>query len=110
MGEFYMIRKLTVHRGHELGLGAVADSIRRAHYHEAILLNRKSEFSRAGQILSADAGPGVLADEISFALGMAFLRIPHFPEELTPGQRPLVQRTGEAAVLLSGGEYATAPP
>lgn len=97
-------------RGHGLGLGASADSIRRAHYHEAILLNRKSEFSRAGQILSADAGPGVLADEISFALGMAFLRIPHLPEELTPAQRPLVQRIGEAAVLLAGSKYDLALP
>jgi len=97
-------------RGHSLGLGASADSIRRAHYYEAILLNRKSEFSRAAQILSADAGPGVLADETTFALGMSFLHIPHFPEEVAPGQRPLVQRTGEAAVLLAGSGYDVALP
>jgi hypothetical protein len=97
-------------RGHSLGLGASADSIRRAHYHEAILLNRKKEFSRAAQILSGDAGPGVLADETSFALGASFLRIPRFPEEVAPEQRPLVQRTGEAAVLLAGSKYDLALP
>jgi tetratricopeptide (TPR) repeat protein len=97
-------------RGYSLGLGASEDSIRRAHYHEAILLNRKKEFSRAAQILSADAGPGVLADEISFALGVSFLRIPHFPEEVGRAQRPLVQRTGEAAVLLAGSKYDLALP
>jgi len=37
------------------------------------------------------------------------LRIPHFPE-VAPAQRPLVQRTGEAAVLLAGSKYDLALP
>jgi tetratricopeptide (TPR) repeat protein len=97
-------------RGDSLGLGASADSIRSARYHEAILLNRKSEFARAAQILSAEAGSGVLQKEIAFALGMAFLRIPHFPEELLIAQRPLVERTGAAAALLADSKYDLALP
>lgn len=97
-------------RGDELGLGASPDSLRIARYHLAILLNRKSEFGRANRILSAEAGPGALADETAFALGMAFLRIPRLPAEVPEAQRPLVQRTGEAAMLLAGSKYDLALP
>jgi len=101
---------LHLQRGDASGLGASADSIRSAHYHEAILLNRKSEFSRAWQLLSADPGAHVLSEESKFVLGMSFLRIPEFPEEVAPAQRPLVQQTGEAAVLLGGSKYGLALP
>ena len=97
-------------RGEELGLGASPDSLRIARYHLAILLNRKSEFGRANRILSAEAGPGALADEIAFALGIAFLRIPQLPAEVPEAQRPLVQRTGEVAMLLAGSKYDLALP
>jgi tetratricopeptide (TPR) repeat protein len=97
-------------RGDSLGLGASAESIRNARYHQAILLNRKSDFSRASQLLSAEAGSGFLENEIEFALGMAFLRIPRFPEEVLVAQRPCVQRTGEAAMLLAGSKYDLALP
>jgi len=97
-------------RGDSLGLGASAESLRDAHYHEAILLNRKSEFSRAAQMLSAAAGPGFLEKEITFALGMSFLRIPQLPDDLLVARQRLVQRTGEAAVLLAGSKYDLALP
>ena len=97
-------------RGEALGLGASADSIRNAYYHEAILLNRKSEFSRAAQILSGETSSGVLENETRLALGMAFLRIPHLPDEMLIAQRPLMQRTGEAAALLAGSKYDLALP
>lgn len=97
-------------RGDSLGLEASAESLRNAHYHEAILLNWKSEFSRAAQILSAAAGPGFLENEITFALGMSFLRIPQLPDDLLVAREPLVQRTGEAAVLLGGSKYELALP
>jgi tetratricopeptide (TPR) repeat protein len=97
-------------RGNSLGLGASAESVRNAHYHEAILLNRKSEFSRAAQMLSVAAGPGFLEKEITFALGMSFLRIPQLPDDLLVARLRLVQRTGEAAVLLGGSKYDLALP
>jgi tetratricopeptide (TPR) repeat protein len=97
-------------RGDALGLGASPEGLRNAHYHQGILLNRKSEFVRATRILSAEAGPGFLADEISLALGMAFLRIPQLPGELSPAQRPVVERTGEVATLLAGSKYDLALP
>jgi tetratricopeptide (TPR) repeat protein len=97
-------------RGDSLGLKASAESVRNAHYHEAILLNRKSEFSRAAQILSAAAGPGFLEKEITFALGMSFLRIPQWPDDLLVARKPLVQRTGEAAFLLGDSKYDLALP
>lgn len=97
-------------RGDSLGLKASAESVRNAHYHEAILLNRKSEFSRAAQILSAAAGPGFLEKEITFALGMSFLRIPQWPDDLLVARKPLAQRTGEAAFLLGDSKYDLALP
>src|SRR6266404_1746306 len=97
-------------RGNSLGLGASAESVRNAHYHEAILLNLKSEFSRAAQMLSVAAGPGFLEKEITFALGMSFLRMPQLPDDLLVAQRRLVQRTGEAAVLLGASKYDLALP
>jgi tetratricopeptide (TPR) repeat protein len=97
-------------RGDSLGLGASAESVRNAHYHEAILLNRKSEFSRAAKMLSVAAGPGVFEKEITFALGMSFLRIPQLPDDLLVARQRLVQRTGEAAVLLGGSKYDLALP
>jgi tetratricopeptide (TPR) repeat protein len=97
-------------RGDSLGLGASAEALRNARYHLAILLNRKSEFVRASRILSSEAGPGVLADEIAFALGMCFLRMPQLPVEVSPAERALVEGTGQVATLLAGNKYDLALP
>ena len=41
---------------------------------------------------------------------MSFLRIPQLPDDLLVARQRLVQRTGEAAVLLGGSKYDLALP
>jgi tetratricopeptide (TPR) repeat protein len=97
-------------RGQELGLGGSPESVRLAKYHLAILLNRDHQFDRATQVLAPEAGPGSLASEIQFALGMALLRIPLLPDQVEPAKHTLVQTAGETAVLLQGSKYDQAFP
>jgi tetratricopeptide (TPR) repeat protein len=97
-------------RGQELGLGGSPDSVRLAKYHLAVLLNRDHQFDRATQVLAPEAGPGSLASEIQFALGMALLRIPLLPDQVEPAKRTLVQTAGETAALLQDSKYDQAFP
>lgn len=97
-------------RGQELGLGGRPESVRLAKYHLAVLLNRDHQFDRATQVLAPEAGPGSLASEIQFALGMALLRMPLLPAQVEPPKRALVQTAGETAALLQESKYDQAFP
>jgi predicted Zn-dependent protease len=97
-------------RGQELGLGGSPESVRLAKYRLAVLLNRDRQSDRATQVLAPEAGPGALANEIQFALGMALLRMPLLPEQVEPAKRALVQTAGETSALLQDSKYDQAFP
>jgi tetratricopeptide (TPR) repeat protein len=92
-------------RGQDLGLGGSPESVRLARYRLGILLNRNGQFESAERLLASEADYGSLASEIQFALGLALLRMPLLPEQVSPQKRALVQSAGEIAILLHASKY-----
>ncbi len=97
-------------RGRDLGFSGNLAAVRLSRYHLALLLTRRGEFDRAIDVLIPAIGAGALADEIQFAMGMALLRIPSFPEDAKVEQKPLIERAGEAGELLADSRYDRALP
>jgi tetratricopeptide (TPR) repeat protein len=97
--------RLHLERGSTLGFGGNAAAVKFAKCHLALLLNLDQEFDRATDLLIPEVGPGPLAPEIQFAMGLALLRIPLLPEQVGPEQRVLVNRAGEVATVLSQRHY-----
>jgi tetratricopeptide (TPR) repeat protein len=95
-------------RGRELGFGGSAEAVQLAKYRLGVLLIRNSEFENATDLLAPEAGPGPLAREIQFALGMSLLRISLLPEQVEQSKKPLVQSAGEIAELLQNSKYDAA--
>jgi predicted Zn-dependent protease len=106
----YKNSRIHLERGRTLGFSGNAAAVRIARYHLALLLNLVGDFDRAIDLLIPEVAPGVLAEEIQFAMGIALLRIPALPEQLKPDQLALVRRAGEAATLLSESRYDRAFP
>jgi predicted Zn-dependent protease len=101
---------LHLKKGQVLGFGGDAGGIRIARYHLAVLLNREGEFDPATDLLVPEARPGLLFNEIEFALGLALLRMQVLPGEVEPAKQDLVRTAGKAAVLLSESRYDSAFP
>ena len=97
-------------RGRDLGFSGNLAAVRLSRYHLALLLTRRGDFDRAIDVLIPAIGSGALADEIQFAMGMALLRIPSFPEDAKVEQKPLIERAGEAGELLADSRYDRALP
>jgi tetratricopeptide (TPR) repeat protein len=92
-------------RGQELGMGGSKGSVQLAKCRLGILLNHEAEFGPAAELLAPEAGPGPLAENIQFALGMALLRMSAFPDEVDASKRGLVLSAGEIAGLLQDSKY-----
>jgi tetratricopeptide (TPR) repeat protein len=92
-------------RGRDLGFAGNAAAVQVAQYHLAVLLNRNGDFDRATELLTSETGSGHGDEQIKFALGMALLRIPLFPDELDHSKDSLVRLAGETAALLSESKY-----
>jgi tetratricopeptide (TPR) repeat protein len=101
---------LHLERGRALGFSGNAAAVRVSRYHLAVLEILNGDFDRAIDLLIPEIGPGALAEEIQFAMGIALLRIAALPEQVQPAQRSLVRTAGEAAVLLSQSHYDRALP
>jgi tetratricopeptide (TPR) repeat protein len=92
-------------RGTDLGLTATPDAVRKAKYHLAVLLNRNSEFESAADVLISAVGPSALEQQINLALGIALLRMPVLPDQISPSQASLLRTAGEAASFLAQSKY-----
>jgi tetratricopeptide (TPR) repeat protein len=101
----YRNSRIHLERGRALGFGGNAGAVRVSRYRLALLRNLAGEFDGAIALLIPEAGPGALADEIQFAMGIALLRIPALPDQIDPARRALVRSAGEAATLLSRSYY-----
>jgi tetratricopeptide (TPR) repeat protein len=97
-------------RGQQLGVEAGPQAIALAKYRLAILLNRKSQFEVATDLLGPLAGQAPLAGETQFALGIALLRIPALPDQIDASKHSLVERSGEVTQLLLASKYDQAFP
>jgi tetratricopeptide (TPR) repeat protein len=85
-------------RAQSLGIRDDPEIERVAVYHLGLLLVQSSAFERASVILLSQPGSGANSPQLSFAVGMATLRIPLFPNEVDPSQEALVQATGDAVI------------
>lgn len=106
----YRNARVHLERGYTLGFSGNDAAVRIARYHFALLLNLNGESDRALDLLIPESAPGLLADEIQFAMGLALLRIPVLPEQVEAAQQSLVLSAGEAAMLLSESRYDRAFP
>jgi tetratricopeptide (TPR) repeat protein len=102
--------RVHLEKGQALGFGGSAESVRGARYHLGVLLIRDGEFERAAALLVPQAEGATLAKEIQFALGMALLRIAGLPEDVPASERAVVERAGEASILLYNSKYDLALP
>jgi tetratricopeptide (TPR) repeat protein len=94
---------------HGLSLGA-ANQPRNSHilyYHEALLLTRAGAFDDALQKYGLLARDGVTNPELFVAIGLAGLRTPLFPKDLSASLQDLYQATGAATFhFMAGDEQA----
>lgn len=97
-------------KGASLGLGGAPDSVRLAKYRLALLLIRDSQFDKASSFLVPEAEDNSLAPQIRFALGLALLHKPVFPEAVPANETPVVQSAGEISLLLHNSKYDAAFP
>jgi tetratricopeptide (TPR) repeat protein len=92
-------------RGRDLGLEGNAVAVQFTKYHLAVLLNRKGDFDGATELLTPEITAGPPDEQVTFALGMALLRIPLLPDELDHSKDSVVRLAGETAVFLSESKY-----
>jgi tetratricopeptide (TPR) repeat protein len=92
-------------RGQQFGLSGSPESVQLAKYSLGVLLNNSAQFNSAEQLLMSTAGPGPLASEVRFALGMSLLHMRRLPDQVEALQRELVETTGAIAVLLKDSKY-----
>jgi tetratricopeptide (TPR) repeat protein len=101
---------LHLQKGASLGLGGAPDSVRLAKYRLALLLICNSQFDKASTLLVPEAEGNSLSQQIQFALGLALLHKPVFPEAVPPPDSSLVQSAGEISLLLHNSKYDAAFP
>jgi len=89
-------------RGQELGIGDDPEFSAVVGYHRAILLTRAGQYERALDEIESFIRGGNTGPEIVSALGLAQLRIPRLPSEMTPETRRMVELAGQAPILAHG--------
>ena len=97
-----------IYQARRLGLGDDPQVRRVVLFHEMLLLTRLKQYESALQVLvsvvkDGGAGPAVIA-----AAGVAGLRRPIFPEDLPPGDKDLIERTGRAVCAMAERDRAAA--
>jgi tetratricopeptide (TPR) repeat protein len=74
-------------------------------YHLALLRIRNGEFERASTLLTNTFGKDGNSAQVTFALGLALLRVPLLPDQVDPSKEALI---AEAGTLASGDDHALA--
>jgi tetratricopeptide (TPR) repeat protein len=101
---------LHLQKGAALGLHGSADSVRLAKYRLGLLYIRDSRFEQASTLLVPEAGGNAMSSQIQFALGLALLHKPVFPDVVPASETALVQSAGEVSLLLHNSKYDAAFP
>ena len=91
-----------------LGVGDTGDLGNVARYHAAAMMIRIGEFEQALQTLGEFANAGDDSPRVIEAMGIATLRMPIFPEELTSERRTMVIMAGRASYQMATRNTATA--
>lgn len=77
-------------------------------YHEAMLLTRLGNFEEALKTYSVFAERNLSSPELLVAIGLAGLRIPLLPKDVSADQRELLMAAGEATFQFKHGDDAAA--
>jgi len=77
-------------------------------YHEALLLTHQGNYAAALKIYSFFAKNSVTNPELLTAIGLAGLRMPLLPKEVTQNQQELVSAAGDAAYRFMAGDESAA--
>jgi tetratricopeptide (TPR) repeat protein len=101
---------LHLQKGAALGLHGSADSVRLAKYRLGLLYIRDSRFDQASTLLVPESEGNGLSPQIQFALGLALLHKPVFPDAVLASEIPVVQSAGEISLLLHNSKYDAAFP
>ena len=105
-------RKALVDVEHGISLGAANqprnEQILR--YHEALLLTRLGNYTTALKKYSYFAKNGVSNPELLTAIGLAGLRMPLLPKDVSVEQQELVSAAGDAAYRFLAGDETSAMP
>ena len=88
-----------IQQARHLGIVENPELVRVLRYHESLLLLLRGEFEIAQQNLDAMAFEGMESEGLIMALGLAVLRVPSLPSQVTPSSRDheLIRRAGWAA-------------
>jgi tetratricopeptide (TPR) repeat protein len=104
----YPVALQHIEKGRELGLGGNESLIRVARFHAAILQNRASRFDAATELLVRLAQSQPANPDLVLALGLNLLKRPRLPSELSPQERDLVSKAGQAAYDQATGRHEEA--
>lgn len=77
-------------------------------YHEGLLLTRLGDYAAALKIYSSFAKNSVTNPELLTAIGLAGLRMPLMPKDVSTEQQELVSASGDAAYRFMAGDEASA--
>ncbi len=86
-------------KARQLGLDQIPEFSRVVRLHQAILLCRSRQFEAALFVLATFAWEHQQANSVLDTMGLAILRVPIPLESLSPEQREMVRRFGQAAFL-----------
>jgi tetratricopeptide (TPR) repeat protein len=104
----YANARIHLQRGISLGVEASPQSVALARGRLALLLICNHQFDAASSLLKPIASQSSMADQIQIALGLALLRMPLLPSQLTPQQHSLAQSAGAVLQMLFASRYEQA--
>ncbi len=92
-----------IRQGRRLGVGANEDLATAMRYHEGMLLLLKGDFETAQNFFSALSYQNVNREDLIIAHGLAVLRAPMLPSQITPDYRDhdLIRRAGFAEHMVA---------
>jgi tetratricopeptide (TPR) repeat protein len=97
-----------IYQARRLGLGDDPQVRRVVLFHEMLMLTRLKQYESAMQVLVSVVKDGGAGPAVIEAAGLAGLRRPIFPEELPPGDKDLIERTGRAVCAMAERDRAAA--
>ena len=97
-----------IYQARRLGLGDDPQVRRVVLFHEMLMLTRLKQYESAMQVLVTVVKDGGAGPAVIEAAGLAGLRRPIFPEDLPPGDKDLIERTGRAVCAMAGRDSAAA--
>lgn len=94
-----------IQQGISLGAANQSRNEQILRFHEALALTRMGRFQDALKAYGFFVKQKITSPELMIAIGLAGLRMPSLPKDVTPDQEPLLQAAGSAAYqFLSGDE------